>query len=41
MKAAVQKLQRAKHYKEDYLSFLKHFTWDLRVNDLLPLGAKQ
>jgi hypothetical protein len=38
---AVQKLQRAKHYKEDYLTFLRNFTWDLGVNDLLPLGAEQ
>ncbi|KAH9981123.1 acid phosphatase [Lactifluus volemus] len=41
MKSAVHKLQRAKHYKEDYLTFLKTFEWDLKVNDLLPLGAKQ
>jgi hypothetical protein len=41
MKSAVHKLQRAKHYKEDYLTFLKTFKWDLKANDLLPLGAKQ
>jgi hypothetical protein len=41
MKAAVKKLQRAKHYKEDYLKFLKHYKWDLGENDLIPLGARQ
>jgi hypothetical protein len=41
MKAALKKLQSAKHYKEDYLKFLKHYTWDLGENDLIPLGAKQ
>ncbi|KAI0256878.1 histidine phosphatase superfamily [Lactifluus subvellereus] len=41
MKSAVQKLQRVKHYREDYLTFLKNFTLDLGANDLLPLGAKQ
>ena len=41
MKAAVKKLKRAKHYKEDYLKFLKHFHLDLGEESLLPLGAKQ
>jgi len=41
MKAAVKKLQGAKHFKEDYLKFLKHYTWDLGEDDLIPLGAKQ
>jgi hypothetical protein len=38
---AVQKLQSVKHYKEDYLTFLRNFTWDLGLDDLLPLGANQ
>ena len=41
MKKTVKKLQRVKQYKEDYLAFLKHFTWDFGENDLLPLGARQ
>ena len=41
MKAAVKKLQGAKHFKEDYLKFLKHYKWDLGEEDLIPLGAKQ
>ena len=41
MKAAVKKLQRAKHFKEDYLKFLEDYTWDLGEDDLIPLGAKQ
>ncbi|KAH9066440.1 phytase [Lactarius vividus] len=40
-KSAVDKLKRVKDYEEDYLVFLKNFTWDLGENDLLPLGAKQ
>jgi len=41
MKAAVKKLMRAKHYKEDYLEFLENFHLDLEEESLLPLGAKQ
>lgn len=41
MKAAVKKLKGAKHYKEDYLDFLKNFQLDLGKESLLPLGAKQ
>jgi len=41
MKATVKKLKHVKHYKEDYLDFLKDFTWDFRADDLLPLGATQ
>lgn len=41
MKKAVGKLQDAKHFKEDYLDFLKDFKWDLGTEDLLPFGAKQ
>jgi len=41
MKAAVKKLKRAKHYKEDYLEFLENFYLDLEEESLLPLGAKQ
>ncbi|KAI0273416.1 phosphoglycerate mutase-like protein [Gloeopeniophorella convolvens] len=41
MKAAVDKLQGVKEYKEDYLSFLKEFTWHFGTEDLLPFGAKQ
>ena len=41
MKAAVKKLKGAKHYKEDYLKFLKNFHLDLGEESLLPLGAKQ
>jgi hypothetical protein len=41
MKHTVEKLQRVKHYKEDYLDFLKHFKWDFGAEDLLPFGAKQ
>ncbi|KAI9446252.1 phytase [Lactarius indigo] len=40
-KSAVNKLKRVKDYEEDYLLFLKNFTWDLGENDLLPLGAEQ
>ncbi|KAH9001092.1 phytase [Lactarius akahatsu] len=40
-KSAVDKLKRVKDYEEDYLVFLKNFTWDLGENDLLPLGARQ
>ena len=41
MKAAVKKLKRAEHYKEDYLKFLENFDLDLGEESLLPLGAKQ
>lgn len=41
IKATVKKLKRVKHYKEHYLKFLKHFTWDLGADDLLPFGATQ
>ena len=41
MKAAVDKLKRAEHYKEDYLEFLKNFQLDLGEENLLPLGIKQ
>ena len=41
MKAAVKKLQGAKHFKEDYLEFLKHYKWDLGEDDLISLGGKQ
>lgn len=40
-KSAVKKLKQVKKYKEDYLDFLKHFKYDLGVDDLLPFGAKQ
>ena len=41
MKAAVDKLKRAEHYKEDYLEFLKNFQLELGEENLLPLGIKQ
>ena len=41
MKDTVEKLKRAKHYKEDYLEFLKNFHLDLGEESLVPLGAKQ
>ncbi|KAI9458279.1 phytase [Russula earlei] len=41
IKATVKRLKRVKHYKEDYLKFLKDYTWDLGADDLIPLGAAQ
>ncbi|KAH9966843.1 histidine phosphatase superfamily [Russula dissimulans] len=41
MEATVKKLKQVEHYKEDYLDFLKDFTWNFKANDLLPLGVIQ
>ncbi|KAI0306401.1 acid phosphatase [Multifurca ochricompacta] len=40
-KVAVDKLQNIKDYKEDYLTFLRNFTWNFGADDMLPFGAKQ